>query len=385
MKFTANRENLRKKLGLLSGIVTSGQVNPLLKYCRLRLEGNMLRFEGMSGNVEIQIQGGVEVEGKKDGECFAPFKELLAALDEAPKDSNCIFNLSRATQLHFTAGTAAYVWKPGGGIWPDYQGTRGEAYEVPGKLFDELLTRGTVAMTAVGGKQATDALTLGFQGQKLWAESINGHFGVQAVADMPNVDWTAATALLPRQVLAPLRLLATQAVEPIIVRIGTNRLELVNETARVSVSLVEGRLPSFALMLQRVQQPQPLPVETALLITALRRLKRATESKTVTFRFLADALQLIVSDELTMAQDQLPVPSKQTTVVHFAMDYWAQVLGAVRDLSQVYFGVVDEKSAAWVVGRSEHVLFQSLIMPCAAPRGIASELGYGRDALAAGA
>ncbi len=87
MKFTTSSQAFLKELQLLSGVIGTNSVLPILEDFLLQLEGNKLRI--FTSDLETSMSTILEVEGSEDGEIAIPSKillETLKALPEQPLD-----------------------------------------------------------------------------------------------------------------------------------------------------------------------------------------------------------------------------------------------------------------------------------------------------------
>ena len=267
MKFKVSSQSLLKKLQLLSGVIGTNSVLPILEDFKIELEGN--RLEITTSDLETSMSDGLEVEGFEDGTICIPSKILLETLKALPEQSIDIEinNDTFAVCIITNNGKYNLIGESGEDFPNIARPEETSEIVIPAKVLEGAIKKTLFAVSNDDLRPAMTGVNFVLSENGAIFVSTDAHKLVKYKADVKGGD---TSFIVPKKALGLVKA-AIKSEDPVHLAYNeTNAFFTIGET-EIICRLVDGRYPDYDAVIP-VNNPHTLIANRKDLMSALNRI-----------------------------------------------------------------------------------------------------------------
>jgi DNA polymerase III subunit beta len=244
MRFSVAREVLLKPLQQVVGVVEKRQTMPVLANVLLRVQGGSAALTAT--DLEVELQGKMEVSLAEDGEITIPGRKLYDILRALPDGTQIDFSLNK-DKATMKCGRSRYslATLPASEFPPVDMGEVQFRSQIAGSVAKELIDRTGFAMALQDVRYYLNGLLLEIRGANVRAVATDGHR--LALCDSSTDPGLSAErqVIVPRKGVLELARLIGGGEEIVELEFSRNHVRAHVGDAVITSKLIDGRFPDY--------------------------------------------------------------------------------------------------------------------------------------------
>ena len=363
MEISISRDDLIKPLGQVAGVVERRQTLPILAYALIRQQDGRLTLTGT--DLEVEVLAGMNVDASADGDMTVPARKLLDICKGLPADANIQISLKgekavvRSGRSRFTLVTMPAT------DFPAIEASEwSETFEIPQKIFKELLENTQFCMAHQDVRYYLNGLLLELDGKKLKTVATDGHRMALAEVELEESMGSNRQVIVPRKGVLELSRFLEDSDDTVKISLGVNHIRVELPQLTFTSKLIDGRFPDYNKVVP-VAQSKEILVDRQIFRDALSRAAILSNEKYRGVRLsLAENTLTITAHnpEQEEAEEEVPVDyTGEDMEIGFNVNYIIEAVSAL-ETEQVKLGLNDPNSSCTLMASdSDAALY--VVMP----------------------
>lgn len=366
MKFTADRDSLLKPLLIVRGVIEQRQSPPVLSNLLIAGSDGDLTFTATDSEVELGAR--VSVMDLEDGEITVPARKFLDICQALPGQSKVEFSLGEDGRAHIRSGRSRFTLAtiPASDFpTTDEIAEQSEFSIAQGKL-KRLVDLTQFAMARQDVRYFLNGLLLEVSPQQVKAVATDGHrLAVSEVAVETGVE-AQKSIIVPRKGVLELVRLLTDDDSELVVRVGSNVVQLTVDGVRFTSKLIDGKFPDYERVIPNAEQCDTrLSMDSETLRQCLVRASVLSSDKHRTVRMTLASGKLMVAannPEQESAEDEIEIEyTGEQIEIGFNVSYLIDALTTLpSDIADIF---LTDASSSCLIQPHESSTCQFVVMP----------------------
>jgi len=297
MKFIASTSTLLKQLQIISGVIGTKVVIPILEYFLFEVDDNKLRIVGT--DLEVSIQGTVDVESKENGKIAVPSKIIIDTLKSLP-DQPITFTINEENNsIELSSENGKY--KISGELADDFPKfpTIADAtvINIPGEVINNAISKTYFSIGTDELKPALTGMFTELNNEDIRFVATDGNKLVKYQKNGIGVS-DATSFIIPRKALNVLRTSLTAADETEVeVSFNNVNARFAFGNTTIVCRLIDEKFPDYNAAIP-VDLPNKLIINRYDLLNSLKRIQIFASKTTnqVVFKLSGNELSLASQD-----------------------------------------------------------------------------------------
>lgn len=298
MKFTVSSGSLLKQLQIISGVISSKVVIPILEYLLFEIEKDKLKIVGT--DLEVSIQGTMTIESDEKGKIALPAKLIIEILRTLPEQPVTFTINEKNNAVELTSESGKY--KISGEVaedFPKFPSIDDAAmFTIPGEILQGAIRKTIFAIATDELKPALNGLYLDLNNKDVRFVSTDGNKLVKYQRNDIEIE-TPTSFILPKKALNVLRnsLLPEEETSDVEVRFNKVNTMFTFKNTTIVCRLIDEKFPDYNSAIP-VDLPFKLRVNRLELVDSLRRISIFANKTTyqVKFKIESSVLHLNAQD-----------------------------------------------------------------------------------------